>query len=320
MKRTFTFALAAAGALSLLATSAFAADKEITIGVSHQSLGFPYAVALSAGVEKAAQELGVKLVHLDANHDLLTQANQIDKLIAQKVDGIIIDPADSIAAQDWADRSKAAGIPMVSMGVFVGDPKEHQPPWVYPSLLAYADRSDLAQGEELGKVIAKENPDGGKVVIVEGLPGFAAVLWRTQAVMKALDDSGKKYDVVFKQPGNWDPELAHQLCQDALQANPDAKILFIHDQAMAQGCLPAVKAAKSDARIYTYDFSKSVKDVIAEGAPITTTCAEPSTSGSQALQALVEYIKTGKAPADPFLTYKSEIINKDNLDACPVQF
>jgi ribose transport system substrate-binding protein len=323
MKKLLEVAAATIGAVSLcllVGSAASAAEKEIVIGVSHQSLGFPYAVALQNGELKAAKELGVKTIDLDSNHDLLTQANQVDKLIAQKVDGILIDPADSQAAADWADKAKAAGIPIVSMGVFVGDPKQHQPPWVYPSLLAYADRSDPDQGYALGQVIAKDNPDGGKVAIVEGLPGFAAVLWRTEGVMKALNETGKKFDVVFKQPGNWDPGLAHQLCQDALQANPDLKILFIQDQAMAQGCLPALKEAKSSARIYTFDFSKSVKDVMADGAPIVTTCSEPATSGYQSVKALVDYIRDKKKPADPFLTYKWHIISKDNLEDCPVQF
>jgi ribose transport system substrate-binding protein len=318
--RGLTAAAFGAAPLGLLMMPASAAEKEITIGVSYQSLGFPYAVSLQNGELKAAKELGVKTIDLDSNHDVLTQANQIDKLIAQKVDGIVIDPADSIAAQDWADKAKAAGIPIVPMGVFVGDGKAHQPPWVCPSLLALADRSDLDQGYELGKVIASKFPDGGKFAIVEGLPGFAAVTWRTQGVMKALDESGKKFDAVFKQPGNWDPGLAHQLCQYALQANPDIKFIFVQDQAMALGCLPAIKAANSSAPIFTDDFSKAVKAAMADGAPITTTCAESETSGYQAVKALVEFIRTKKAPADRFLTYKWHIISKDNLDACPVQF
>jgi ABC-type sugar transport system substrate-binding protein len=138
--------------------------------------------------------------------------------------------------------------------------------------------------------------------------------------MKALGETGKPFDVVFKQPGNWNPELAHQLCQDALQAHPDTSIFFIHDQAMAQGCLPAIKAANSKAKIYTYDFSKAVKAVIEDGAPIVTTCAEPETSGYQSMKALVSYIRTKTPPADPFLTYKWEIIGKANIGACPVQF
>ena len=91
--------------------SAVAEDKPLTIGVSHLSLGFPYAVALQKGEMKAAKELGVQTVELDAHANPLNQANDIDKLIAQHVDGIIMVPIDSIAAQDWADKAKAANIP-----------------------------------------------------------------------------------------------------------------------------------------------------------------------------------------------------------------
>jgi ABC-type sugar transport system substrate-binding protein len=50
-----------AGAIVLTAAvSAFAEDKPLTIGVSHQSLGFPYAVALQNGELKAAKDMGAR--------------------------------------------------------------------------------------------------------------------------------------------------------------------------------------------------------------------------------------------------------------------
>jgi ribose transport system substrate-binding protein len=314
-------AVAAIAAATLVAlTPAGAAEHQLVIGVSHQGLGFPYAVALENGEHKAAAKLGVKTIDLDAHVDVLRQANDIDKLIAQKVDGIVIDPGDSIAAMGWVDKAKAAGIPMVSMGVFVGDAKKHQPPWVYPNLVALADRNDIAQAYAVGKLAVADNPNGGKVAVVEGLPGFAAVIFRNEGFEKALKESGKPFQIVARQPGNWDPDKAHQICQDALQAHPDITVIFSHDQAMAQGCLPAIKAAHSKARIYTLDSSKSVEALISDGAPIVTTCAEPETSGYQAVTALVNYIRTKKLPADRYLTYKWDTVRKDNVASCPPQF
>ena len=321
MRRSFAIGMGVIGAVCLAAvTTASAEDKPVTIGVSHQSLGFPYAVALENGELKAAKELGAKTIDLDSHLNTLTQANDIDKLIAQHVDGIVMDPGDSIAAQDWADKAKAAGIPIASMGVFVGDPKKHQPPWVYPALVGLADRNDIEQGYAVGKIAVADNPNGGKVAIVEGLPGFAAVLFRTEGFDKALKESGKSFPVIAKQAGNWDPERAHQICQDALQAHPDTAIMFVHDQAMAQGCLAAVKSAKSKARIYTLDSSKSVEALIKAGEPIVTTCANPETSGYQATAAVINYARTKQMPADRYLTYKWDTVRKDNVDTCPPQF
>jgi ABC-type sugar transport system substrate-binding protein len=193
MRQSFAIGMGFAGAVWLAAAvTASAQDKPLTIGVSHQSLGFPYAVALQNGELKAAKELGAKTIDLDSHLNTLTQANDIDKLIAQHVDGIVIDPGDSIAAQDWADKAKAAGIPIASMGVFVGDPKKHQPPWVYPALVGLADRNDIEQGYAVGKIAVADNPDGGKVAIVEGLPGFAAVLFRTEGFDKALRNRARR--------------------------------------------------------------------------------------------------------------------------------
>ena len=216
MRACWQIAIALAGAVGVgLVGSAAAQDKQLTIGVSHLSLGFPYAVALQNGELKAAKELGVKTIELDARANPLNQANDIDKLIAQHVDGIVMVPIDSIAAQDWADKAKAAGIPIVALAVFVGDAKKHQPPWIYPALLAYADRNDVDQAYAVGKLAVADNPNGGKIAIVEGFPGFAAVELRALGFEKALKESNAHFEVVARQAGNWDPERAHQICQDA---------------------------------------------------------------------------------------------------------
>jgi ABC-type sugar transport system substrate-binding protein len=58
MRQSFGIAMGLAGAALLAgAISASAQDKPLTIGVSHQSLGFPYAVALENGELKAAKEM-----------------------------------------------------------------------------------------------------------------------------------------------------------------------------------------------------------------------------------------------------------------------
>ena len=59
MRQSFAIGMGLVGAVCLAAlTAASAEDKPLTIGVSHQSLGFPYAVALENGELKAAKELG----------------------------------------------------------------------------------------------------------------------------------------------------------------------------------------------------------------------------------------------------------------------
>lgn len=310
--------LFAATALTMSICAASA--QEITIGVALQSLAVPYATALNEGVQKAAKDLGVKTVEVDANHDLLTQANHIDQFIARAVSGIIMDPADSQSAMDWADKAESAGIPMVSMGVWVGNPAKDGPPNVYPALLALADRNDIDQSYALGKAAVARYPNGGKIAVVEGLPGFAAVEFRNRGFMKALKDSGVDYEIVLQNPGNWDPQQGYSLCQNAVQANPDLIFVFAHDQGMGRGCYEALTAAGSEAYIYTVDYSDETKQVMADGAPITTVCSLPYDSGYAAMTTLVEFIRSGTEPENPYLTYEWDLITADNLEDCPVQF
>lgn len=317
--RATHLAFAWLGGLLAIAPCAHA-QKPLVVGVSTIGLRFPYASALSRGEHKAAAEAGARIVELDANVDLLKQANDVDRLISSKVDGIVVVPMDSTAAEGWADKAKAAGIPMVSDAVWVGNTDEHEVPWVYPSLVALADRDDIQQAYALGKVAAAEHPDGAKVAVVEGLPGFAAVAFRNKGFEKALSASGKRFDIVFRQPANWDPELAGTVCQNAMSAHPDITMIFSHDQAMAQGCLSALDDADGHIRIYTIDSSHEIVDMIRDGKPIVTTCSLPETNGYNAMKVLIDYIRLGTKPKDPFVTYQWSTVSKDTVASCQPQF
>ena len=202
--------------------------------------------------------------------------------------------------QDWADKAKAAGIPIASMGVFVGDPKKHQPPWVYPALVGFRTATISTKAYAIGKIAVADNPNGGKVAIVEGLPGFAAVLFRTQGFEKALKEFGKDL------PG--DRQTSRQLGSGARASNLPGRgsgpsrhqIMFVArsgDGARMPGGgrsprNPKPRSTRSTVR-------RASRRLIRAGEPIVTTCANPETSGYQATAAVINYARTKKTARGP---------------------
>lgn len=305
-------------AASMLSTPA-AAEEKIVIGLSQTGLKFPYNAAISRGEHKAAEDLGVDVVELDANADLLRQSNDINDLIARGVSGIIMVPMDAKTALTWVDQAKAANVPIVSNEVWIGDYNAHDSHWIYPNLTAMIAPDDIANGKSIGAEVVKDFPKGGKYIVVEGLPGFADVIFRDRGFSAALKESGLSFQEVGRQPADFDPEKGFAVCQNLLTATPDVDFVFAHDAGMGVGCMKAIKAAGSSAKIYAIDSNQAIIQMIEAGEPVKTVCSRPYDSGYMAVQALVDHIKGTKKLDNTHVLYDRIVVSKDNVSACPPQ-
>ena len=122
MTRTFRAALAGAALCALAgcgsrpdaASSAPGAHTPV-IGVSLLNLSNEFIVMLNQSMEAKARELGVKLIVTDAQRSAERQVQQVETFVAQKVDAIILNPAEVEASSPAVDRAVAAGIPIVNV-------------------------------------------------------------------------------------------------------------------------------------------------------------------------------------------------------------
>ncbi|WP_312463621.1 substrate-binding domain-containing protein, partial [Pantoea endophytica] len=108
-KRTL---LLTAIASCLISQASFAADKG-TIMILVNSLDNPYYASEAKGANLKAQELGYKTSVLSHGEDVKKQSELIDAAIGKKVQGIVLDNADSTASVAAIKKAKDAGIPVV---------------------------------------------------------------------------------------------------------------------------------------------------------------------------------------------------------------
>jgi erythritol transport system substrate-binding protein len=93
-------------------TSAMAAEKG-TIAILVNSLDNPYYSAEAKGAEAKAKSLGYQTLVLSHGEDVRRQGELISLVIGRKVQGIILDNADSQASVAAVQQAKNAGIPVV---------------------------------------------------------------------------------------------------------------------------------------------------------------------------------------------------------------
>lgn len=322
MKKTFKFAVSAGvvSAMALMAGSATAAEK--TFGLIVNNMAFPYNVVLAEGFTKGAEDKGAKVVILDSKLSVETQANQIDDLLAQKVDGIAFMPNDSVAVQSLVDKVEAAGVPIVASAVPVGDPMKNAVDYAYPKLTALVSTNDVIAGHVAGVFAVTVLPKDKEVTIavVEGAPGFAGVQQRQQGFEAALNEGGIKFKVVSSQPSDWTPESGETICQNALTANPDLDVIYSHADDMALGCAKAIKAAGAKAMlIATGGGSKLGAEAIKNGEILASVCTQPKLIGELSAQILFDAVSNpGSAKKGQYVTYDMYPLTKENVDKCPM--
>lgn len=104
--------LLAAATLSVLSLAGHAAEKG-TIMIMVNSLDNPYYASEAKGASQKAQELGYQTSVLSHGEDVKKQNELIDAAIGKKVQGIILDNADSTASVAAIKKASDAGIPVV---------------------------------------------------------------------------------------------------------------------------------------------------------------------------------------------------------------
>lgn len=307
---------------SLMLTLGSVSAKPMSFGLSTVGLSYPFAAAIAKGFRDAAQRVGVRASVLDAQGRVQKQANDIDDLIGERVDGIAVMPLDSVVAQSWVDRAANAGIAVVAVGSQVGDPRAHALNDVYPRLVALITQDEVAAGREAGELAARLLPRNrtAHIAIIEGAPGFAEVLQRAAGFRASLESQHVDYRVVASQPGDWTAEKADITCQNILAAHPDIDLFFNEADDMVIGCAHAARAVGSHARLIGIGGSKLAIVSIKAGRIDGTVCYKPEELGALAFNTLYDHVTGVKPRHAGYITYRTPGVTRADVGQCAGQW
>lgn len=298
-----------------------ASAKDLVFGLIPNTMAYPYDVVLVNGFKEKAEANGVKVILLDPKMSVETQANQIDDLLLQKVDGIAFMPNDSVTVQSLVDKVADAGIPIVASAVPVGDPNTNPVDYVYPNLTALVTTNDIDAGHVAGVYAAGVLPKDreAKIAVVEGAPGFSVVKQRQQGFEAALNEAGIKFKVVSSQPSDWTPASGERICQNALFANPDLDMIFSHADDMAIGCAKAIEAANSNAFLIATGGGSDLGDNSLEAGEMdASVCTQPKLIGELSFDALFKAVSNpAEAKKGQYIDYKLFPLTKETVAECP---
>lgn len=288
-----------AAALGLLCTIAGGAEtRKYRIALVMKSLANEFFKTMEDGA-RAHQKKHPDQYELLANgikdeQDVARQIDLVEQMIAQKVDAIVIAPADSRALVPVCKKAIDAGIIVVNIDnrfdAAALAEKNAKIPFVGP---------DNRKGARLaGEYLAKRLKKGDEVAIIEGAPNAYNAIQRKLGFEDAMNAAGMK--IVTSQTGRWETREANAVVGAFLPQYPRLKAILCANDSMALGALAAVREAGKAGRILIVGFDNisAVQQLMKEGRILCTVDQHADQIAVFGIEHALHILRTGVAPED----------------------
>jgi ABC-type sugar transport system substrate-binding protein len=305
--------LAIALAAALTASTGFAADK---LGVSMPNIKGPWFTPVLFGITDEAKKLGYETIILDAGGyaNVDRQVTQLSNLIAQKVNAILMDPANPDSFNGVVRQAKAAKIPVVGAGspiVASGVDAD-----------AAASSSHCSIGHELAKGAKTLLPNGGTVAILAGPPG---AFWASDRLRCFKEDlAGGNIKIAAEQTSEQDAATALSLANDLLQRFPNVDMLYGADDTYGVGAARAAQGAQKcgKVKILFAVLGEAAEEMMRAGCADYVVAQQPVLIGRTAAEMAAKIIKgqpltkkLDEIPLIPVTKANLDTINKTTMQA-----
>ena len=263
-------ALFAAGCGQKESPSAAPAPKKPRIALIMKSLANEFFMTMEKGArEHQKAHAGQYDLVVNGTKDELDMGRQtelVDQMIAQRVDAIVIAPADSKAQVAVCKKAQDAAIIVVNIDNKLDDAiladKGVKVPFVGP---------DNRKGARIvGEFLAKQLSAGDPAAIIEGVPTAFNAQQRKLGFEDAMNAAGMK--IVTSQSAGWEMAKANQVVAAIITEHPDLKAILCANDSMALGAVAALRAANKADAVYVVGFDNisAAHDLVKEGKILAT--------------------------------------------------
>jgi ribose transport system substrate-binding protein len=226
--------------------------------------------------------------------DVSKQIDLVEQMIAQKVDALVIAPADSKALVPICRKAQQAGVVVVNI-----DNKFDSAVLAESGLKAPFVGPDNRKGARMvGEHLARQLQRGDQVAIIEGAPNAFNGLQRKLGFEDAMKEAGM--NIVSSQSGYWETEKANQVVAALLTEHPNLKAVLCANDSMALGAVAAIRAAnKGDAvKVVGFDNIAAVQQLLKEGRILATADQHADQLAVFGIEYALEMLKEKTTPAD----------------------
>lgn len=292
------------------AKAATSKASKYVVGVIAKSTENPVFLAAKTGAEDAAKDLSIKYgVAIEArwltpvNEDAAKQAENIEQLVAQSVDGICISCTDGKVLKKPIDDAVSRGVVVVT---FDSDSPES-------NRMAYYGIDDVEAGRAVMRELAEAMGTGGPVAILGGnqtAPNLQARIRGVREELDKLKDRGFTLKKEFYHAENANDAKA--MLEQSQTANPD-----IAGWAMVGGwplfTQGALDKIADKAKVVSVDTLPAQLGYVKNGQCYALIGQDCYGWGYESVRMVIEKVIEGKTPKDKINHFNLKVVKKDNV-------
>lgn len=299
--------------LALLVPSVFALAQDEDrpeIALVMKSLGSEFFKVMEEGAIEYAEERGdLELIPLgtQTQEELDQQIQLVENVITQEVDAIVIAPMDSQALVRPLKEAIDAGITVINIDVMLDEETKEE----FGLDLGFVGPDNVEAARMVGEVMANELGEGGKVIIIEGIPAAINAAQRKEGFEQAIEDGG--LELLTSNTANWETEQAFNLTSNLLTRYPEVQGIMAANDAMAIGVVQALDAAgRDDVLVVGFDHDPSIRPLVQEGKVLATIEQFAAAQAAIGIDVAMEALETGEQ-LEGWLKTPVVLITADNV-------
>lgn len=272
--------------------------------------------SVHAGAEKAAQELGVKVIWKGPlrEDDREDQIKAVENFINMRVRGIVLAPLDDTALVPVVTDAIRARIPVVAFDSAIKTDE----------IVSFVATDNYRGGKLAGDYLATRLAGKGKVMMLRYAEGSASTAERERGFLEAIATHKELEVVSSNQYGGVTTESAFKVSENLLTSHKGPSGLtvqgiFCPNESTAFGMLRALEDGGLAGKVVFVGFDSSPKlvDAMARGQMDATVVQDPIKMGYLALNAMVEHLN-GK-PVDKRIDTGATLITRDTMSTPAAQ-
>ena len=297
--------MGAALALALSSFTAHAADKKTLVFVANGASDFWKAA--EAGVKKANAELPNYEMQFKypSQSSAAIQQRLMDDLVAAGVSGIMVSAVDP--------KTETEALAKIAKETLLLTTDSDAPK---SGRVAYIGSSNVAAGKQVGEILKKALPDGGKCMAFVGLPGADNAKERIEGIKDVI--KGTKIEIVDVRADDIDMARAKRNVEDTLTAHPEVNcMLGIYSYNIPQ-IYQALKEAGQLGKITVTGFDDDPITLggVKEGTVAGTVVQQPFLWGYEGMKDMAKILQGDKSfiPADGLIIIPTKVVDKSSVD------
>ena len=245
--------------------------------------------------------------------DVDQQIALIEQMAAQRVDAIVVAPADSKALVPACRKAVDAGIVVVNI-----DNKLDADALKDKNLtIPFVGPNNRTGAKLAGDYLAKKLQKGDAVAIIDGRLGAFNATQRHEGFAAAMTKAGM--NIVTSQPADWETDKATPIVSAILTSNPNLKAILCANDSMCLGAHTAVRDARKLGQVLLVGFDNiaAVQELIKKGEVLCTVDQHADQIATNGIAYALEILKTKSTPTDKETAV--DLITAESLSTKPGQ-